>query len=261
MNPSNLKSSSIVPKCLKYKDPEAEIFLMNHDLIAAIENFMAQGTKFWNVTSLFHDVMELIQNLIVSLVESENWKEVTFWRSQMLRLEDQCDNLRSMKYTKDYSGSEAMVVGLDCKGFEKVKGDVNVDEYRVKAKETDYDKIDVKPNVDKAPARKEDYEYAMLQDSLAYVEKVKSEETKDIQFKYVDKLDDPLDDGNLDIVEKEKDDLEKVKFSEIKENDENYDKPIEIPDYEFKDEETLVIPQEVSPMDSASSGIFFPEGC
>ena len=68
MNPSNPKFSSIVPKCLKSEDPEAEIFLRNHDLIAAIENFMAQGTKFWNVTSFFHDVIELIQNLIVSLI-------------------------------------------------------------------------------------------------------------------------------------------------------------------------------------------------
>ena len=137
MNPSNLKSSSIVPKCLKSEDPETEIFLRNHDLIAAIENFISQGTKFWIMMSFFYDVIELIQNLIASLIESENWKEVTFWRSQMLRLEDQANNLRSIRHIKDPdpgSGAVAaerdkllrqaaskMVVGLDCEVFEKVK--------------------------------------------------------------------------------------------------------------------------------------------
>merc|ERR1711954_11376 len=51
--------------------------------------------------SFFYDVIELIQNLIASLIESENWKEVRFWRSQLLRLEDQYDNLRSIRYIKD----------------------------------------------------------------------------------------------------------------------------------------------------------------
>ena len=35
MNPSSPKFSSIVPKCLKSDDPEAEIFLRNHDLVEA----------------------------------------------------------------------------------------------------------------------------------------------------------------------------------------------------------------------------------
>ena len=77
-------------------------------------------------------------------------------------------------------------------------------------------------------------------------------------------------------VEEVKDDLDNVKFSEIKENDENCDKLKETEEvilikYEDKfnetlvnedeDEETLGIPQESSHKDSASSGIFFPEGC
>ena len=272
MNPSNLKFSSIVPKCLKPEDPEAEIFLRNQDLIAAIENFMSQGTKICKVMLLASEVDELIQNLVVRLKESENWKEVTFWRSQIVRLWDQSDKLYTVyQLWDDRPGSEAeaskMVVGLDCEGFEKVKGDANVDEYRDKMKETDdsisltddENKIDVKPDVNEALAKKEDYED---------IEKVIPKEIEDIRlFKYDDKLDDPLNDESLvrkedyEVVEKVKDDLEKFKFSEIKENDENYDKPIEIPDYEPKDEETLVIPQEISPMDSASSGIFFPEGC
>ena len=107
-----------------------------------------------------------------------------------------------------------MVAGLDLKGFEKMKEDI----YLLFADES---YPDVKPDVDENLARKEDYED---------VEKVKPEETEDIQFKYDDKLDDPLNDEDLDekeeyeVVEKVKDDLEKVKFSEIKENDENYDK-------------------------------------
>ena len=76
MNPSNPKFSSIVPKCVKSEDPEAEIFLRNQDLIAAIENFMSQGTEIWKVMLFFGNVNELIQNLVVRLKESENWKEV-----------------------------------------------------------------------------------------------------------------------------------------------------------------------------------------
>ena len=139
MNPSNPKFSSIVPKCLKSEDPEAEIFLRNHDLVLAIENFMSQRTELWKVMlleNLAGEVIELIQNLVVSLEASENWKEATFWRSQIVRLHYQTDKL--YRLWDDCPGSEAeaskMVVGLDCEGFEKVKGDVNVDEYRVKAK-------------------------------------------------------------------------------------------------------------------------------
>ena len=65
MNPSNLKSSSIVPKCVKSEDPEAEIFLRNQDLIAAIKNFMSQGTNIWKVMLRFGNVIELIKNLVV----------------------------------------------------------------------------------------------------------------------------------------------------------------------------------------------------
>ena len=88
MNPSNQKSTSIVPRSIKSKDPEVEVFLRNHDLIVATENFMSQGTEFWNVMKLFYDVIELIQNLVLSLKVSENWKEATFWQSQILRLND-----------------------------------------------------------------------------------------------------------------------------------------------------------------------------
>ena len=201
MNPSNPKFSSIVPKCLKPEDPEAEIFLRNQDLIAAIENFMSQGTKIWKVMLFFGEVIELIQNLVVSLEASESWKEATFWQSQIVRLWDQSDKLYQLwdggLCLESETEASKMVVGLDYEGFEKVKGDVNVDEYRDKTEETDNttllpedeNKLDVKPNVHKALARKEDYED---------VEKVKPEETEDIQFKYDDKLDDPLKYGNLD---------------------------------------------------------------
>ena len=127
MNPSNAKFSSIVPKCLKSEDPEAEIFLRHHDLIPAIENFLSQGTEFWKVMSLTSNVIELIQNLVVSLEASENWKEATFWRSQIVRLSL---SIQLYRLWDDCPGSEAeaskMVVGLDCEGFEKVKGDVNL---------------------------------------------------------------------------------------------------------------------------------------
>ena len=39
------------------------------------------------------------------------------------------------------------------------------------------------------------------------------------------------------------------------------DKLNKTPDDEDKNEETLGIPQEISPKDSASLGIFFPDGC
>ena len=79
MSPSNPNFSSIIPKCLKSEDPEAEIFLRNHDLVPAIENFMSQRTEFWKVMLLTSKVIELIQNLLASLEASENWKEATFW--------------------------------------------------------------------------------------------------------------------------------------------------------------------------------------
>ena len=69
-------------------------------------------------------------------------------------------------------------------------------------------------------------------------------------------------------VEKVKDDLNKLKFSETKETEDVClskceDKHCEVPNNEFEDEdeETLDIPQESSPKDSAPSGIFFPDGC
>ena len=93
MNPSNPKSSSIVPKCLKSEDPETKIFLRNHDMIVAIENFMSKGTEIWNVMLLVGDVVELIENLVLSLKASENWKEATFWHSQVLSLYDQSGKL------------------------------------------------------------------------------------------------------------------------------------------------------------------------
>ena len=108
------------------------------------------------------------------------------------------------------------------------------------------------------------------------VEKVKPKETDDIRlFKYDDKLDDTHNDENLarkedyEVVKKVKDDLDKVKFSETEENDENYDepketeevclikcedKPIESPDDKFEGEE-------ISYEGSASPGLFYPVGC
>ena len=134
MNPSNLKSSSSVPKCLKSEDPEAEIFLRNHDLIVATKNFMSQGTEFWNVLKLFYDMIELIQNLVSSLKASQNWKEATFWQSQIPRLDDQLDKFSDL-FTSILE-MKKMVVGLDCEGFEKVKGDVRVAECKDKTEET-----------------------------------------------------------------------------------------------------------------------------
>ena len=191
------------------------------------------------IDDILQNMIELIQNLIAILGASENWKEATFWQSQIEKLERDVQfhsrtvmmfdcysylslDLEDIERAKSEAVAFKMVAGLDSKGFEKVKGYLkDVNEYRDKTEETDYNvsltddesKLDVKPNVDKALARKEDY---------GDVEKVKPEETEDIQFKYDDKLDDPLKDGNLDrkeeyeVVEKVKDDLEKVKFSEIK---------------------------------------------
>ena len=96
MNPSNAKFECIVPRCLKSEDPEAEIFLRNHNLIPAIGNFMSERTKFWKYDDILQNMIELIQNLVVSLEASENWKEATFWQSQVSRdkMKETDDKLR-----------------------------------------------------------------------------------------------------------------------------------------------------------------------
>ena len=172
MNPSNLKLSSTIPKCLKSEDPEAEIFLRNQDLL---EGFMSDvkdpnEVDLEDIDDILQNMIELSQNLVVRLKESENWKEATFWHSQIVRLWDQSDKLYQLwdggLCLESETEASKMVVGLDYEGFEKVKGDVNVDEYRDKTEETDNttllpedeNKLDVKPNVDEALARKEYYE-------------------------------------------------------------------------------------------------------
>ena len=89
MNPSNTKFSSIIPKCLKAEDPEAEIFLRNHDLVEAFmsEIVHAEEVDLEEIDDILQDMIELIQNLIESLDASENRKEGLFWRSQIARLE------------------------------------------------------------------------------------------------------------------------------------------------------------------------------
>ena len=56
MNSSNLESSSIVPKCLKPGDPEAEIFRINREFQDLIGSFVSEvedpkkdfrTKKFW----------------------------------------------------------------------------------------------------------------------------------------------------------------------------------------------------------------------
>ena len=179
MNPSTPKSSSIVPKCLKPGDPEAEIFRINREFQDLIGSFVSEvedpkkdfrTKKFWEIDDILQNMIELSQNLVVRLKESENWKEATFWHSQIVRLWDQSDKLYQLwdggLCLESETEASKMVVGLDYEGFEKVKGDVNVDEYRDKTEETDNttllpedeNKLDVKPNVDEALARKEYYE-------------------------------------------------------------------------------------------------------
>ena len=68
------------------------------------------------------------------------------------------------------------------------------------------------------------------------------------------------------VVEKVKDDLDKVQFSETKESEDAClskceDKLCGIPTNDFEDKESLVIPQVIFPKDSAISGIFFPDEC
>jgi len=85
MNPSNLKSSLIGPKCLRSEDPETEIFLRNHDLL---EGFMSNvkdhnEVETEEIDDILQNMIELIQNLKAILGASENWKEATFWQSQI----------------------------------------------------------------------------------------------------------------------------------------------------------------------------------
>ena len=82
MNPSNPKFSSIIPKCLKSEDPEAEIFLRNQDLL---EGFMSDvkdpdEVDLEDIDDILQDMIELIENLVASFDASGNWKEALFWR-------------------------------------------------------------------------------------------------------------------------------------------------------------------------------------
>ena len=182
MYPSNPKFSSIVPKCLRSVDPETEIFLRNQDLL---EGFMSDVKDPYEVDleeidDILQNMIELIQNLVASLNASENWKEATFWQSQIERLKRDVQfhsrtvmmfvcysylshDIEDIERAKSEAVAFKMVAGLDSKGFEKMKGYLkDVNKYRDKTKETDNtvsltdneNKFDVKPNVDKAPARK-----------------------------------------------------------------------------------------------------------
>ena len=118
-----------------------------------------------------------------------------------------------------------MVADSDMKGFEKIITE-EAEDIPLLFDGKSY--FDVKPDVDENLARKEDHE----------------------------------------VVEKVKDDLYKVQFSETKESEDAClskceDKLCGIPNNESEDEdeETLDIPQESSPEDSAPSGIFFPDEC
>ena len=95
MNPSTPKSSSIVPKCLKPGDPEAEIFRINREFQDLIGSFVSEvedpkedfrTKKFWEIDDILQNMIELSQNLVASLEASEKWKEGAFWQSQISRL-------------------------------------------------------------------------------------------------------------------------------------------------------------------------------
>ena len=228
------------------EDPEGLIFLTN---LVFIDKFMfdedlpaeAVKRKLLELDNLLQDLVRLIQDLMMSLDSINDEKQVVFWKLQIFKVRRDASryskNMRQLlAYYQNYHAKHPeeiklrvstlkKMAGIDWKGLEEIKGQkmildedqpiVGSEEYRDKTKETDdtvsltdnENKLYVKPNVDKALARKEDYED---------VEKVKPEETEDIQFKYNDKLDDPLKDGNLDrkeeykVVEKVKDDLDKV---------------------------------------------------
>ena len=83
MNPSNLKSSSIVPKCLRSEDPETEIFLRNHYLLDGFVSEVkdAQEVDLVEIDDILRDMIELIQNLLASLKAPENWRKESFWCS------------------------------------------------------------------------------------------------------------------------------------------------------------------------------------
>ena len=139
MNPSNLKLSLIIPKCLKAEDPEAEIFLRNQDLL---DEFMSDvknpnEVDLEDIDDILQNMIELIQNLVASLDASGNWKETRFWRSQIARLERDVQfhsetvmmficysylDLEDMERAKCEAVAFKMVAGLDSKGFEKMRG-------------------------------------------------------------------------------------------------------------------------------------------
>ena len=82
--------------------------------------------------------IELIQNLIKSLDEMKNKEEITFWNSQIMKLEEELDNLieilvrsfqkdpeKDHEYLQNASQEASAlkwVAGFDWKAFAKVKG-------------------------------------------------------------------------------------------------------------------------------------------
>ena len=139
MNPSNPKFSSIVPKCLRSEDPETEIFLRNQDLL---EGFMSdikapEEVDLEEIGDILQNMIELIENLVVSLDASKNWNEKTFWGSQIARLERDVqfhsetvmmfvcylsNDPVEMERAKCEARAFKMVAGLDSKGFEIMRG-------------------------------------------------------------------------------------------------------------------------------------------
>ena len=238
----------------RMEDPEGLIFLTN--LVFVDKFFMpdedlpaeAVERKLMELENFLKDLVRLIQDLIMNLDSIDDEKQVAFWKLQIFKVRREASlysKTMSLLYDWKYYAKHPeeiklrvsalkKMAGIDWKGLEEIKGQklildgdqpvVGCSEYWDKTKETDdtvsltddENKIDVKPDVDKAFDGKEDYEG---------VEKVMPRETEDIRLlKYDDKLDDPLNDENLEkkeeyeVVKKVKDVVDNVQLSENKEN-------------------------------------------
>ena len=129
---------------LKLNDREYEIFRtsshMFNDFIAEVK---APPTgivieKLIKLDETLQDVIELIQNHIKSLDEIKSKEEITFWNSQIMKLEEDVDNqvkIHVESFEKDPENDREYLerasqellalkraAALDWKGFAKVKG-------------------------------------------------------------------------------------------------------------------------------------------
>ena len=129
---------------LKMSDPEDEVFRksckMINDFVSEVQVPPTGKVvdKLIKLDETLQNVIDLIQNLIKSLDKIKNKEEITFWNSQITKLEEDVDNqvkIHVESFEKDPENDREYLerasqellalkraAALDWKGFAKVKG-------------------------------------------------------------------------------------------------------------------------------------------